>query len=101
MAKVVEGIILFAKFEKAELFNWQDPATGQTKPIRSVKVLLAHGDGTVSRESLSIPPDMAEPKLNPGEVYGFRVSASVSKKRQTMSWTLVPGAAPLPALELE
>lgn len=101
MAKVVEGIVAFCRFEKADVFNWQDPSTGQMKPLRSLKVLLPHGDGTVSRESISIPPEMDIPRLNPGEIYGFRCAVNLNKKKLTLNWTLVPGSTPLPSLEIE
>jgi len=97
----VKGHVLFATYEKNDVFNWQDPTTGQMKPIRSIKVLLDQGDGTVTRESIALPPDMSFPALNIGEVYGFRIMTSVNKKRLQVSYTLVPGREPLPPLEIE
>lgn len=99
MAQLFEGLVAFVRFEKADLFNWTDPSTGQVKPLRSLKVLWSHGDGTVTRESITVPQDMEMPRLNPGEVYGFRVTSNVNKRRQIVSWTLVSDRA-LPALEL-
>lgn len=98
MAKY-QGLVMFARFEKADTFNWTDPTTSQMKPIRSLKVLLPHKDGTVTRESLSLPPGMDTPRLQAGEVYGFPCSWTLNKKRQVVSWTL--GSEPLPPLELE
>lgn len=97
----IEGVVVFAKFDKAHTFSWTDPTTGQVKPIRSVKVLLPHGDGTVTRESLSLPPDMDFPRLTRGEIYGFRCSVSINKKQQRLNWSLIQGSTPLPSLELE
>jgi hypothetical protein len=61
MADKLQGVILCARFEKFDVFNWTDPANGQIKPIRSLKALLPAGDGTVSRESISLPPNRHRP----------------------------------------
>jgi hypothetical protein len=96
MAKI-QGTVLFADFEKADTFNWTDPTNQQIKPIRSLKVLLAHGDGVVSRESLTLPPGMDIPNLRPGEVYGFPCTVMLNKKKQLISYTLRSDIAPFPA----
>lgn len=98
---IIQGVVVFARFDKADTFSWTDPTTGQVKPIRSLKVLLPHGDGTVTRESLTLPPDMEIPRLTKDETYGFRCSVTINKKQQRLSWTLIPGSFPLPALEID
>lgn len=99
MAKI-EGVVAFAKFEKADTFQWTDPANGQVKPIRSLKVLLEHGDGTRTRESLSLPAGMDAPNLQAGQVYGFPCTVTLNKKKQLLSWTLRVDLAPFPAPDL-
>ena len=101
MAKSIDGLVVFAEFEKQDSFLWQDPATGQSKPIRSLKVLMAHGDKTVTRESLTLPPNYELPALKPGEKYGFPVVVSINKKKQILSWNLRSDMAPFPAPRLE
>ena len=97
----IEGVFVCGKFEKVDLFQWTDPTTNQVKPIRSVKMLLSHGDGTVSRESLSIPTDMNLPMLREGEIYAFPCTVTINKKRQTVSWTLVPDRPPFLAPDMD
>lgn len=100
MAKQLEGVIVCAKVEKFDIFNWPDPTTGQIKPIRSLKVLLAHGDGTVTRESVSLPTSMTDPKLEEGQVYALPCTVTLNKKRQTLSWTLRADLPPFPAPQM-
>ncbi|MDQ8699264.1 hypothetical protein [Hyphomicrobium sp. LHD-15] len=82
----LEGPVLFARFEKLDTYNWTDPASGLLKPLASMKVLLAHGDGTVTRESIALPNAFKAPTLIPGEMYGFPVTVRLNKKRQQISW---------------
>lgn len=82
----LQGPVLFAKFEKIDTFNWTDPTNGLQKPIVSFKVLLAQGDGTVTRESITLPAQYKAPHLIPGEIYGFPVTARLNKKRLQVSW---------------
>lgn len=94
----LQGPVLFARFEKLDTFNWTDPTNGTLKPIVSFKVLLAHGDGTVTRESITLPNQYKAPDLVHGEIYGFPVTARLNKKRQQVSWDaradLMPFRAP-------
>lgn len=101
MAKQLTGHIVCATVEEFSVFNWTDPANGQVKPIRSLKVLLAHGDGTVTRESISVPPTMADPKLETGNVYALPCTVTLNKKRQTIGLTLRSDLPPFPAPEIE
>lgn len=94
MMKGLEGLVVFARFERTDVFNWTDPSTNQIKPIRSIKVLMPHGDGTVTRESLSLPPDVDFPTLKPQQVYGFPCTVGINKKRQEVTWTLRRDLAP-------
>lgn len=82
----LQGPVLFAEFERMDTFNWTDPQTGGVKPINSFKVLLAHGDGTVTRESITLPPNYRAPALKQGSIYGFPVTVRLNKKRQAISW---------------
>jgi hypothetical protein len=97
MSSRLQGPVLFAQFERMDTFNWTDPQTGTLKPINSYKVLLAHGDGTVSRESITLPQGYRTPSLNAGEMYGFPVTARLNKKRQQISWDARPDLMPFPA----
>ncbi len=101
MAKTLEGVFVSAIFEKVDVFNWQDPVSGQTKPIRSLKVLLAHGDGCVTRESITLPNGVEAPRLNVGEKYALPVTVSLNKKRQTLTYTLRTDFPPMPAPAIE
>lgn len=100
MSTYIQGPVLFAKFEKLDTFNWTDPTTGIQKPIMSFKVLLAHGDGTVTRESITLPPQYKVPNLAHGQVYGFPVTASLNKKRQQVQWNARNDLPPFNAPEL-
>jgi hypothetical protein len=100
MGKQLNGAMIFAKVKK-DVFPWVDPANGQTKPIRSLKILLYHGDGTVTKESISIPPGMADPNVNEEQVYALPVTVGFSKKRQQVSYTLRSDMAPFVAPEIE
>jgi len=97
MSKSIQGLVLFAQYEKPDTFNWTDPQTGTLKPINSLKVLLPHGDGTVTRESITLPPNYPTPKLTAGQAYGFPVTARLNKKRQQISWDARPDLMPFPA----
>jgi hypothetical protein len=94
MTTPLQGPVLFAKFEKLDTYNWTDPSNGLPKPIMSFKVLLAHGDGTVTRESITLPPQYRAPALQPGQVYGFPVTARMNKKKQTLQWDARPDLLP-------
>jgi hypothetical protein len=100
MVKKLEGVILCARVEKFDVFQWTDPANGQIKPIRSLKVLLPAGDGVVSRESISIPPSMPDPSLIEGEVYALPCTVTLNKKRQQISYTLRSDLKPFPAPDM-
>ncbi|WP_334145800.1 hypothetical protein [Hyphomicrobium sp.] len=100
MSTRLQGHVLFGTFEKIDTFQWTDPQTGTLKPINSFKVLLAHGDGTVTRESITLPPNYRMPTLNNGEMYGFPVSARLNKKRQQISWDARQDLMPFPAPEI-
>lgn len=97
MAKTLEGMVVCATFERMDTFNWNDPTSGQMKPIRSAKVLLAHGDGTVTRESLTLPAGFDIPSLEVGKAYAFPCTASVSKKTGKVNYTLRTDLKPFPA----
>jgi hypothetical protein len=101
MTAYMQGPVLFAKFEKLDTYNWTDPTNGLPKPILSFKVLLAHGDGTVTRESITLPPQYKAPQLQPGQVYGFPVTARMNKKKQVLQWDARPDLSPFPAPEME
>lgn len=96
----LQGPVLFAQFEKYDTFQWTDPQTGTLKPINSLKVLLAHGDGTVTRESITLPPNFKAPSLQPGEMYGFPVTVRLNKKRMQISWDARQDLLPMPAPEI-
>lgn len=100
MSSPLQGPVLFARYEKLDTFNWTDPTTGTQKPIVSFKVLLAHGDGTVTRESITLPPGYSAPNLSAGEIYGFPVTARLNKKRQQISWDARQDLMPFPAPNL-
>lgn len=93
----LQGHVLFARFEKLDTFNWIDPTNGLPKPIVSYKVLLAHHDGTVSRESITLPAQYKAPSLKPGQVYGFPVTARLNKKKQQLNWDARPDVMPFEA----
>lgn len=97
MAKTLEGAVLFCSYEKEDTFNYTDPSNGQTRLLRSLIVRLSHGDGTVSRERLSLPQGFQVPELSPETVYGFPVTISVSKKRGSVTYTLRTDLKPFPA----
>lgn len=97
----LQGPVLFATFEKIDTFNWTDPTNGLQKPIVSFKVLLAHGDGTVTRESITLPPQYKAPTLAPGEIYGFPVTARLNKKRQQVSWDARADLLPFPVPDIQ
>lgn len=96
----LQGPVLFAKFEKVDTYNWTDPANGMQKPIVSFKVLLAHGDGTVTRESITLPTPYTAPDLKPGDTYGFPVTVRFNKKRQQVTWNARADMMPFPAADL-
>lgn len=96
----LQGIVVCATVEKLDTFQWTDPATGQIKPIRSVKVLLAHGDGTVTRESISIPNQLPDPVLQEGKVYALPCTVNLNKKRQQVGFTLRTDMPPFEAPEI-
>lgn len=100
MSSPLQGHMLFAVYEKLDTFQWTDPQTGTMKPINSFKVLLAHGDGCVTRESITLPPNFKAPSLTPGETYGFPVTARLNKKRQQISWDARPDMMPFAAPEI-
>lgn len=97
MATHMKGIVLFAELERYDTFNWTDPTTGTVKPINSIKILLPQGDGTVTRESITLPPNYQAPKLTAGQAYGFPVTARFNKKRQQISWDARPDMMPFAA----
>lgn len=97
MADHLEGVVLFAEYERFDTFNWTDPTTGTVKPINSLKVLLPQGDGTVTRESITLPPNYRAPSLTAGQAYGFPVTARLNKKRQQISWDARADLMPFPA----
>lgn len=96
----LKGMLLCGTVEKLDQFDWTDPATGQLKPIRSIKLLLPHGDGTITRESVSIPNGARVPDLELGADYAIPCTASINKKRQQVTYTLRLDLAPFPAPEL-
>lgn len=97
----LQGPVLFALFEKLDTFNWTDPLNGMQKPIVSYKVLLAHGDGTVSRESITLPNQQRPANLTPGELYGFPVTARLNKKRMIINWDARSDETPFPLTKLQ
>ncbi|MBX9861161.1 MAG: hypothetical protein K2Y42_00285 [Hyphomicrobium sp.] len=100
MSTRLQGHVLFGKFEKNDSFQWTDPLTGTPKPINSFKVLVAHSDGTVTRESITLPPNYRIPNLESGEMYGFPVTVRLNKKRQQVSWDARQDLMPFPAPEM-
>lgn len=100
MAKTISGTVLFGTFKQLDTYNWTDPASGQVKPLNSFKVLVAHGDGTVSLESISFPPNYQAPRLKEGDAYGFPCSGRVSKKSGKLNWTARSDLMPFPAPQL-
>jgi hypothetical protein len=100
MTKQLEGVVMCAKFEKLYEGSWTDPVNGQVKPYRSFKVLLPNGDGTVTRESISVPMTMRLPELEEGKAYALACTVSLNKKKQTLSWTLRSDVPPFPAPEI-
>lgn len=102
MAKTLTGLVAFASFERDDVYNYTNPADGKSKLLRSLKVLLAHGDGTVTRESLSIPDNYPHStNLTPGQAYGFPVVSSVSKKTNKQQYALRQDVKPFPAPQIE
>lgn len=97
MARTLEGMVVCATFERMDTFNWTDTTTGQLKPIRSAKVLLAHGDGTITRQSLTLPAGFDIPSLEAGKAYAFPCVVSVSKKTGKLNYTLRTDLKPFPA----
>jgi hypothetical protein len=100
MAKL-SGVVLFAVFEREDTFNYVNPTDGKSKLLRSVKVLLPHGDGTVTRESLSIPDNYELPSLNAEQAYGFPCVATVSRKSGKLQFSLQRTLKPFPAPEMQ
>ena len=96
---ILTGLVLFAKHEREDEFNYK-PVDGPAKLLRSVKVLLPHGDGTVTRESLSIPDNYELPKLSPETFYGYPCTATVSKKTGKTSFTLRRDLKPFTAPDM-
>lgn len=101
MAKTLQGIVMGATPESTAVYNWLDPVTQQQKPIKSIRVLLAHGDGTITRENISLPANMDFPKLEMGRPMLFPVSVSLNKKKQIVTYTLRSDIPPMPAPNIE
>lgn len=101
MPKTIEGVVVFAIHEKEDTFNYTNPTDGRSKLLRSVKVRLPHGDGTVTRESLSIPDNYELPKLDAEQVYGYPCVLSVSKKSGKPAFSLRHDMKPFPAPKME
>lgn len=93
----LQGAVLFARFEKLDTYNWTDPTNGTLKPIVSLKVLLAHSDGTITRESITLPNGFKAPQLKSGETYGFPVTVRLNKKRLQINWDARSDLMPFPA----
>ena len=101
MAKHINGVVVFGEFKLMDTFNWTDPTNGQVKPIVSYKVLVEHGDGTRTLESLSFPPNYRGADLKVGAAYGFPCTARINKKQMRINWTLHPDLLPFPAPQLQ
>lgn len=101
MTKPLQGMLMAATPEATATFMWTDPTSQQQKPIKSIKVLVAHGDGTVTRESLTLPPNMDFPPLQMGQPMLFPVTVSINKKKQIINFTLRADLPPMPAPSLE
>lgn len=101
MAGTMEGTVVFGTYKTTETFNYTDPTNGQVKPLVSMKVLVAHGDGTVSLESLSVPPNYRAPELTSGRAYGFPCTPRVGRKDMKLRWTLRADFLPFPAPALQ
>lgn len=99
MPKPFEGTVIYGKFENADAFNWLNQETKETKLLRSLKVLLPFGDGTVDRVSISLPDDMSVPELKKDQVYGFAVMVGWNHKKQELKWTLRADVPPFPQLQ--
>jgi len=79
-------------------FDWIDPKSEKVKPLKSIKVLVNNGDGTVTRESISLPDGMAPPELQKDEAYVFQiVQPSYNRKKDEIRYTLLAGSVPFPA----
>lgn len=100
MTTRMQGHILMGTFEKHDSFQWTDPVTGILKPINSLKVLVAHSDGTVTRESITLPPNYPTPNLAKGDMYGFPVTVRLNKKRQQIAFDARQDLMPFPAPEI-
>jgi hypothetical protein len=100
MSKIL-GMLMAAQQERTDEFVWVDPKTGQAKTLRSIKVLLPHGDGTITRESISIPDNYELPALQPNLSYAFPVIVTVSRKSGRLNYTLRRDLKPFPAPQLE
>jgi hypothetical protein len=100
MNKIIQGLLMAATPESTATFMWTDPTSQQQKPIKSIRVLLAHGDGTVTRESISLPPNTDFPQLTIGSPMLFPVTVSINKKKQLINYTLRTDLPPMPAPSL-
>jgi hypothetical protein len=100
MSKIL-GMLMAAQQERTDEFVWVDPKTGQAKTLRSIKVLLPHGDGTITRESISIPDNYELPALEPNQSYAFPVIVTVSRKSGRLNYTLRRDLKPFPTPQLE
>lgn len=99
MAKL-KGAFISLEFEEISDFNWTDPKTNETKPIRNIIGLMDHGDRTTTRVSISFPrnPKYRPPAdLEAGHHYLFPVLVSINKKKQTISYEIRTDMPPLPA----
>lgn len=99
MPKTMEGFVAFAIFEKEDTFNYV-PEKGPSKLLRSVKVRLPHGDGTITRESLSVPDNYELPRMEPEKTYGFPCVVSVSKKSGKLTLSLRHDLKPFDAPQM-
>ena len=99
--KTLTGALICGTIEKIDQYDWTDPATNQVKPIRSIKLLVAHGDGTVTRESITIPAGMRTPDLRIGTQYAIPCTVSLNKKRQQVTYAVRADIQPFPAPEID
>lgn len=100
MAKTMQGDVKFGEFETLDQYDWNDPVSGKIKPLRSLKILQAHGDKTITRVSISLPEGHPAPSLTPGSAYGFPVKNKFNKKHQRIDYELRTDMAPFPAPEV-
>ena len=99
MAKLM-GMFISMTFRGVKTFEWQDPKTGVTTPIRNFSGLYEPGDGTRLPVEIGFPrdaPDYRPPALKIDDQVLFPVTVSLNKEKQVVQYTLRTDLAPMPA----